>query len=30
MKEKTGYVNKGAKPLWTGAASVVTSLLPNI
>ncbi len=30
MKEKTGYVNKGAKSLWVGALSVAASLLPNV
>ena len=29
IKEKRN-MNQGAKPLWTGAVSVVTSLLPNI
>ncbi len=27
--EETGYVNKGVKPLWAGAISMVASLLPN-
>ncbi len=30
MKEKTGYVNKGAKSLWVGALSMAASLLPNV